>query len=299
MVLKGSKGWVILMSKYTTEVRFICENYAGKQESVDGMEVNDVIALALPKIFDFDFPIYDESYRNVLETKIIKHYYTREIGLETVGLWKLKLETKMNEIMPFYNNLYKVAGVEFNPFGNVDITTRRLSEDEGNRNELGKNTGTETTDSAGTNNITETTDNRTTINNTNNHNYQDNINDFDNYSDTPQGGLTGVSQLRYLTNARNINGDHRGDSTTTDSGTNVMDGSRVSDGSSSDHSTVTRNLQNDFDSNYTDTRKYVEHVMGKNGGLSYVELIDKYADVLGGVDMMVINSLGELFMNLW
>lgn len=299
MVLKGSKGWVILMSKYTTELRYICENYAAEQESVDGMGVSDVIALALPKIFDFDFPIYDESYRSVIETKIIKHYYTREIGLETVGLWKLKLETKMNEIMPFYNNLYKVAGEEFNPFGNVDLVTKRLSEDEGDRNELGKNTGTETTDTTGNTSTNENVDSTNTTRNTQTHEYRDNINDFDNYSDTPQGGLTGVSQLRYLTNARNIVGDHYGDNSTTDNGSNTLDSTRTVNGNSSDNSTLTRNLQNNVDTSYTDTRKYVEHVIGKNGGLSYVELVDKYADVLGGVDMMVINSLGELFMNLW
>ena len=62
------------MSKYTTEVRFICETLAGYDESQGYNKVEDIIADARPKIFDFDFPIFDESYRNVLETKIIKHY---------------------------------------------------------------------------------------------------------------------------------------------------------------------------------------------------------------------------------
>ena len=63
------------MAKYTTEVRSICEVYAGYNEEQGYNNVNDVIKKALPKVFDFDFPIYDESYRNVLETKIIKHFF--------------------------------------------------------------------------------------------------------------------------------------------------------------------------------------------------------------------------------
>ena len=49
-------------------------------------------------IFDFDFPIFDEDYKIPLEKKILRHYYLREIGFETLGVWKLKLNDKLNEI---------------------------------------------------------------------------------------------------------------------------------------------------------------------------------------------------------
>ena len=107
------------MSKYTTQVRFICENYAGLTESVGYGKVDEIIASARKKVFDFPYPIFDETYRNVLETKILKHFYTREIGAETVGLWKLWLNTKMNEIMPYYNKLYKSELLDFNPLYDV------------------------------------------------------------------------------------------------------------------------------------------------------------------------------------
>ena len=111
------------MSKYTTEVRYICERAAGLDQSVGYNDVESTIAAAIPKIFDFDFPIFDASYRNVLETKILKHYYTREIGFETVGLWKLKLNTALNEIMPFYNQLYESSLLKFNPLYDTDLMT--------------------------------------------------------------------------------------------------------------------------------------------------------------------------------
>ena len=49
------------MSKYTTELRFICETYAGLDESVGGDSVENVITNALPKLFNFSFPIFDIS----------------------------------------------------------------------------------------------------------------------------------------------------------------------------------------------------------------------------------------------
>ena len=52
-----------LMSKYTTEVRFICETVSGHTDSTGFDDVDTVIADAIPKIFNFDFPIFDESYR--------------------------------------------------------------------------------------------------------------------------------------------------------------------------------------------------------------------------------------------
>lgn len=74
------------MSKYTTEVRFICENAAGLIESLGEGAIEDIITRAAPKVFNFDFPIFDESYRLTLEKQILRAYYTREIGEETVGL---------------------------------------------------------------------------------------------------------------------------------------------------------------------------------------------------------------------
>lgn len=60
--------------------------------------------------FDFElneYPIFDENYRNVLNQKILYHYYENEIGFETAPLFRFYLKNKLNEIMPYYNELYK------------------------------------------------------------------------------------------------------------------------------------------------------------------------------------------------
>lgn len=119
------------MSKYTTEVRFICESMYGLDESKGYNDVDTIVENACNRIFE-DFPIFDEEYRIPLEKKILRHYYTREICAETVGLWKLWLNNRMNEIMPYYNMLYRSALLDFDPLHDVDYTVNHSGNDSSN-----------------------------------------------------------------------------------------------------------------------------------------------------------------------
>ena len=71
------------MSNYTTQVRYIVETLANEKGSIE-----DMIASAKTKIFDDYWITYNIDYKPVLEQKILRSYYTREIGLETFELWK-------------------------------------------------------------------------------------------------------------------------------------------------------------------------------------------------------------------
>lgn len=164
------------MSKYTTEVRYICEQMGGYSESQGGDKVDDVLEKSWNKIFDASWSIFDEQYRKVLCKKILKHYYTREIGAEVVGLWILWLNRRMCEIMPYYNQLYESEKLKFDPLTDTDITTTSNRKIDTENNATGSSDGTTTN-----NNISR-----------------------DLYADTPQGALQGVESETYLTNARKI-----------------------------------------------------------------------------------------------
>lgn len=170
------------MSKYTTEVRFICETASGLSESKGYTDVDTIITNAIPKIFNFTFPIFNEKYRTVLENKILKHFYTREICEETVGLWKLRLESRLNEIMPYYNKLYISELLEFNPLYTHNLTRTR--------------NGTINTSNNGT--VNSTSHNETDSNGSGSNTGKS----TDKYSETPQGALTNVENGTYLTDAR-------------------------------------------------------------------------------------------------
>lgn len=296
---------VVIVSKYTTELRFICETEAGISESVGYSGVNEVIQKAIPKIFSFDFPIFDESYRNVLETKILKHYYTREIGLETYGLWKLKLDTKLNEIMPYYNELYKSTLLEFNPLNDVDYTEETKS----NKNEEGN--GNKTSD---TNRDTKNT--RTTTSNSNENGQNDlaerNSSEYDTasnttntrkYSDTPQGSVNDViyDDNAYLTNVTFDYNEQKID----EAGISYKDSTEYTKNNKTDNvnenGTINENANTKEITNNTisTTEEYIKNITGKTAGTSYSKLLLEFRETLVNVDMMVIEKLSELFMNLW
>ena len=313
------------MSKYTTEVRFICEAEAGLSTSVGYNNVNQTIQQAIPKIFDFDFPMYDEDYRNVLETKILKHYYTQEIGLETYGLWKLALDTKLNEIMPYYNEMYKSTLLDFDPLTDTNYTDTRT----GGKTDEGQSSSTETANSDttaygesennatrnGTNttkytgtDVTETTDNR-------NSSVDETIqrDSTDKYSDTPQGSVSDVNlqDNAYLTNARIISEETQTNRTATDTGTgtseltrNTQDETTVIDtnnqsGNYRDKTENTSSTENSTTNKLTSTEEYVNKVVGKRGGQSYASMVMELRNSLINVDMLIIDELSDLFMQLW
>lgn len=73
--------------------------------------------------------------REELNKKLLNHYKYRQIGFETVGRFIDELEITMNEIMPYYYQLFKSAdimnGID-DVFGNVDITESFTEETKGN-----------------------------------------------------------------------------------------------------------------------------------------------------------------------
>lgn len=130
------------MSDYTTQLRFICESYANRTDKPQPQsDVDETIRLARTKLFSFDYPIFDENYREHLESKIISHFYTREIGLETVGLFKHHLKNKMREIMPYYNQMYLSEKLKFDPFMNTEMNDSHNSIREDIRDAEGNRSG--------------------------------------------------------------------------------------------------------------------------------------------------------------
>lgn len=162
-----------LLSKYTTELRFYLATLANVDENED---VSKVLSESWSKVFNFEFPIFEESHREELCKKILLHYYFREIGMETVGAWKVKLQSKMLEIMPYYNKLYQAIDNEFN----LSVSREAFVEREyhGSYDFTGNTTGTNS------GNVNMTSQDNTT----------------NKFLDTPQGGLDGILDSDYLTN---------------------------------------------------------------------------------------------------
>lgn len=308
------------MSKYTTEVRFICETAAGLDTSEGYLKTKDIIEKARPTIFDFDYPIFDESYRSILETKIIRHFYTREIAAETVGLWKLWLESRMNEIMPYYNQLYKSELIEFNPLYDVDLT----KDFNRKKNETG-NTETDYTDATERNytdhesyeksgEVNDEGNSSGTASTTLSENDVDTLRHeqdrWEYFSDTPQEGITGVADLRYLTNAKHITDKGTGGTnskvksgTTSSETSETNNNNRVytEDGTNNKNGTSNINTIGNSETNNTlnGIEDYIEHIKGKTPGISFSKMLKEFRETMLNIDAMIINELNDLFFNLW
>lgn len=102
------------------------------------MELREVVKDS--DIFDRcdPFPIWNENHRGELEKKIIEHYYFRQIGFETVGRFKFMLNTRLREIMPRMNQLYKTTLFKYNPIENYNMEEKGKDVRKGTSETLGK-----------------------------------------------------------------------------------------------------------------------------------------------------------------
>lgn len=281
------------MSIYTTEVRYICETMAGYDVSQGFSKIDEILDKAVPRVFDFEWPIFDEEYRVPLEKKILRYFYTREIGCETYGLWKLMLQNKLCEIMPYYNQLYKsellMAGV--NPLTDVDYTKSGNRTDEGADTRTTEREGTDNTETTATSKGVkkgETSGRDSTS-------VYGNQTHIKKYSDTPQGTLTGVENGTYLTEAEfNTDSDDTNTTVTTSGTEEVTD---QADSSGSVKNTTTGNENSKGTTN--NTAEYLEKVTGKMGGTSYAKLLRELRESFLNIDRDILNDLGVLFMNIW
>ena len=308
------------MSKYTTEVRYICEHYAGLDTSVGYEDVNNVVERACPKIFDSSLVFYDEATKSRLLPKILIHYYQREIGYETVGLWKLKLNQKLREILPYYNQLYASEALQYDPLKNVDNThTHTETHNDGNIETRNLVTVDDGSSSFDRNADTILRHEKTTAhdNDVNTHSVDSPADHWTMFSDTPQGGIDGVqlaggvqqegtlSDNAYLTNATHITESPAETHDTIEHG-NITE-TYNKNGDKKDHVDEDGWTKSDNTNTQTGTvsnenngaLNYEKHEYGKLGVMTYQEMQMKWRESFLNIDMQIIEELGDLFMKVW
>jgi len=279
------------MSKYTTEVRFICESKSGLEVSGGSGDVDNIIASSWNKVFTTKAPFFDESYRSVLCQKILKHYYLREICCETVGIWVLWMNERLETIMPYYNQLYESELIKFEPLNDVNLTRThdRTIDGTEERNGETSDTNKSTREITGTNDTKETGTNGTTSS------AESDETKRDLYSDTPQGAITGLENENYLTNARKITDN------VTSSGSEDTNTTRTIDNDYTENMTAngTKTGTNKVTETSNTTEDYLETLIGKQGSSTYSKMLMEFRDTFLNIDMMVIDEFKDLFFGLW
>ena len=158
-----------------------------------GTNPSSVISAAAPILFNFPFEFYNNSKRAKFEQDFIRHFYMREIGAETVSLWRLYLEDFMMLKLPYYNKLWEAVETSFNF---LDTDDAEESEDIGYNSsrtteENGKSTVESTTDGTGKANTTSTANGTTDT--TSSEKYR--------HSTTPQSTIQNLEDGTYMDEA--------------------------------------------------------------------------------------------------
>lgn len=207
------------------------------------------------------YPIFDEYYRDILNQKIIEHFWFREIGFETFERFKIALNVKMCEIMPYYNLLY--AEHVNTLLSNKDITITEhnnyFGDKEANENNRIQNINHDIGASGSV--------------------------DAGEYkqsqSDTPMGKLNNIYSDDYATETRK--GENTDKSNTRTENWNAGESEQEA--------------QNRQKANTTEN-KFLRR-FGLEGDKLKADYFLKFKDSLLNIDMMIINDLESLFFGLW
>ena len=209
------------------------------------------------------YPIFDESYRAALNQKILDHYYMEEIGLETPDLFNHYLKARMNEIMPYYNEMYRVQALIINPFHNFEYseTSKRETDQDNTQTTTGENVETTSQDSA------------TTF-------IKGQVRSHSAQSDTPQSNLTpyNVATGGYASLVNMSETESDKDNTSGQASTDARQDSQTA---------TAGNIKTVDD--------YIRTITGSQG-ISKPEILNQYKSAFINIDREIINDLRDLFM---
>lgn len=173
-----------MMANYTMEIR----------EMINNPVINGV--------FTFDYPFYNDNVddKKEFEELFEKYFYFREIGFETPDRFKMKLESKLKLIMPYYRQL---ALTEWDKVKTVELmmNSKNLTETTTHEQTL---SGTSTNSGTSTSSINQSTSgsNNSTLSQASKESRLENGVSSVSLSD---GYLTGVSESSQTTTDTNSN----------------------------------------------------------------------------------------------
>jgi hypothetical protein len=256
-----------------------------------------------------DYPIFDEAYRETLNQKIINHFRYCELGSETPGRFKHYLNSMMDEIMPYYNKLYRTELLEFNPLYNVDYTETSKKTTAGESDTTTERNANTTNDNTQTRNLTDllnadgTRNNTQTINTSVDNENTENL--FMVKSDTP-GGLISVGDIKTSTWASEAKQEEntRGDitlntGTVADDEDTTMDETRTATGTLIDDGSGTLAETGAVGTVINNVDDYIKTVQGNIGGKNFSEMIQDFRSTILNIDMKIIKDLKILFMGVY
>ena len=141
------------MAKYSITLQELCTDYYSREEIENWFKNYDISHYLTPEQIN-QIQKFDVWNKNRLASKIVDHYYTREIGFETPELFKHYAKVFMQEIMESkFQKIYTLF-LEYDPLSSVDYVEEYIREIQGSSNAQGNSTSTSNSSVLGINNDT-------------------------------------------------------------------------------------------------------------------------------------------------
>lgn len=141
------------MAKYSITLQELCTDYYSREEIENWFKNYDISHYLTPEQIN-QIQKFDVWNKNRLASKIVDHYYTREIGFETPELFKHYAKVFMQEIMESkFQKIYTLF-LEYDPLSSVDYVEEYIREIQGSSNAQGNSTSNSNSSGLGINNDT-------------------------------------------------------------------------------------------------------------------------------------------------
>lgn len=236
-------------------------------------------------VFTFNYPFYtdEEKDKKEFEKLFISHYYFNEIGFETPERFRKKLESKLNLIMPYYQQL---ALTEWDKVRSIEqmMTSKNLKETtthEQSINGTSSNTngGTSTSETTGTSSITSES-NSTVSGTTEQTSKASNLADGVSKASLADGYLTSSSQVN-------------------DSSSQSGNQSSSDNQSTTDTNNITTSQQSNSENEQTLSETTTFSSVGDIGIQTPAYAITEWRKVLININKMIIDDCYDLFMKIY
>lgn len=249
------------------------------------IELNRLVENNILWDFPLDFYTDDKEIIKTFQKKFENHYYFNEIGQETIGRFKHRLMTRLNEDMPYYKQLYetemKSKNIEFLLNKDYRETFNKINRGESISDKIEDLKSNQSTNATSNNSSNLETQENGNSNNINKHKGS-HIENGNASLELSNGSLTDVTE---------------------DTGNNTVSNTSSSNSSNNSRDTATGNVSQDNKINVVDTHDNIEEyeLVGKGniGTTSSAELLQKWRDVLINIDKIIILSCADLFIGVY
>lgn len=284
------------MSRYTMTIFDILSMYVWQDGKDNELTSNkEIKEYGRKKLFDFDYELYDNSLKDEFEKSFINHFYMREIGVDTVALFKMRLEDYLNLSKDKWTLLYKTFDDTINPFVNYDVKTERaIDEKETKDNVLKREDSTDKTakEDLTSNQIDETKQHSDTSSKADSFNR-------DIFTETPDDRLSittdeGKGVIEYASNITETTNKNSASEQNDTTGNQKSDVSRVTN----DTAKVDYNKEETNANDRKMSQGLTERKFGKIGEKSYTQMFDEFIVVYEGINKKMFKEMTYLFMSL-